>query len=308
MFNLPSNAVNPLVSIDPTDLRKSVIYPALAPIPAKDILTAFKAETAYEKSESSEVAHYGYSMDSTSLVKYLPDGASFQELKGEAYYAWKSAQLLRVVVDGLFVYENRTYRFTQELALKNWDTELSTDGDTDLVAVVEGIAEPTPVTGRAFIPQLGVALSAVPNTFIEDTEIPTSLAITPSGEIVSELGLTIKAVPTIPINPASAEAKSRDTQRLADLTDLQKALTSYKTDNGSYIKSDGLEQTISSKTLFEALVPKYLTAMPVDPLKSTYWYEYTSDGSAYTLRSVAEDSENTKAKYGKAFYYFEATN
>jgi len=67
-----------------------------------------------------------------------------------------------------------------------------------------------------------------------------------------------------------------------------------------------LEQTRSSATLLAALVPTYMTAMPVDPLSNTYWYEYSSlDGTSYKLRSVVEDPTNPSAKKGVTYSYFE---
>jgi hypothetical protein len=68
------------------------------------------------------------------------------------------------------------------------------------------------------------------------------------------------------------------------------------------------EQTLASTTLLQALVPTYLTKLPVDPLTHTYWYEYKSDGSTYYLRCVAEDASDTTAHQGLTYSYLEFTN
>ena len=118
----------------------------------------------------------------------------------------------------------------------------------------------------------------------------------------------ITTTPPVPTSPATAEAKARDVQRKQDLKDLQSALLAYKKANGTYPAVSTPEQTIASTVLLSALVGTYMTALPVDPLSTTYWYQYQSDGFSYSLRSVAENPADPLAKQGAVFTYYELTN
>ena len=134
------------------------------------------------------------------------------------------------------------------------------------------------------------------------------MVITPSGESTTTLASSITAVPPVPTTPADSSAIARDAQRKKDLADLQTALEEYKTKNGSYPKATDLQQTVSSQLLMTALVPNFLTAMPIDPLPSVYWYEYTSDSTSYILRAVAENSGDQSAIKGVGYYYYQLTS
>lgn len=87
--------------------------------------------------------------------------------------------------------------------------------------------------------------------------------------------------------------KSRDGQRKADISRLQSALESYKTDNGVY-----------PAALAELVDEGYIAELPVDPLdgqavpdvgNSTFGYEYyaSTDGNTYNLLAPLEEGGAT---------------
>lgn len=304
--NLPSSTANPLITVKDADLKQSLLYPLLQPVPLPDILAAVSKETGYQKISGQQVAHYTYTLNASSLAKYLPEGGTFSQLTAEVYYSWKTSEPLLAIVNGTFTYQNVTYQLQQHFDYHNWGQTLATDTDAYLAAVTGDDTSSKPVSASVskLVDELGVSLATIPNTIPAATET----AITPSGEKITAVTSPITTVPTGIAATATATAIVRDTQRLSDLSDLKKALQKYKTKEGNYPITTGLVQTRSSQTLLDALVPTYLTAMPVDPLPNTFWYEYKSDGSTFTLRSVAEDKTNAQAKAGKAFSYFEVTD
>jgi prepilin-type N-terminal cleavage/methylation domain-containing protein len=93
-----------------------------------------------------------------------------------------------------------------------------------------------------------------------------------------------------------ARIKARNTVRMADLSNIQKALNMYYQDNGSYPISGGWTGTCSafgSKTTSGAngwipnLAPTYMPILPVDPKAQSstvacYLY-YSTDGKEYKL-------------------------
>ena len=212
-------------------------------------------------------------------------------------------------LSGKITYQSQSYDVNFDYTYSSWGTSLDTATDVDLGK----IATPTSVPVRTIsdvVHDLGIlSVAALPNTLPADviSAAPTSTAIVPSGQTLAAAGLPIAAGSPPPLLPG-ADAKKDDDQRLKDLQDLQSALQSYKKVIGSFPVSNGTEQTGASATLFSALVPKFITAMPVDPLSSMYYYGYTSDGSTFTLRAIAEDGSRLEAKQGSNYYYFQITN
>jgi hypothetical protein len=97
----------------------------------------------------------------------------------------------------------------------------------------------------------------------------------------------------------SAELLARDTQRKADLRSIQSALAEYYSKFGYYPStSDKLIETRTrNNILTKALIPDFLSALPVDPWTDKYYYGYKSNGTAYELSAVLgnnEDAEGTK--------------
>ena len=169
-------------------------------------------------------------------------------------------------------------------------------------------ASPTATASPSISPTASPSASAVVTISPSASPSPSQAAISPTGQSITTALDPITVPPPLPVTPASVDSQSRDVQRLKDLTDLQTALNRYKAVVGSYPKTAGLEQTRSSVTLLNALVPSYMSAIPVDPLSDSNWYEYQSDGTTFTLRAIAEDSSNAKAKQGVAYSYFEITS
>lgn len=174
-----------------------------------------------------------------------------------------------------------------------------------------------PSPGVTPSPSVSPTASATPSATSSPTASATpsatptatpSTAIVPTGESISQVESSLTQAPIAPSQTVSDAAKLRDTQRKEDLSDLGSALNAYKSDHGSYPSVEGTVQTINSSILFNALVPKYLTKMPVDPLAHTYWYGYSSNGISYQLTSVAEDYTDSGAQKGQSYYYYYVKN
>lgn len=96
---------------------------------------------------------------------------------------------------------------------------------------------------------------------------------------------------------SGAQSKARDTRRKTDITAIAKALEMYYLDNGKYPSSSGSTTVNASwstsndaswQYLANALVPKYLPSLPVDPTNSpngftagtSYSYSYYGGNSS----------------------------
>ena len=109
--------------------------------------------------------------------------------------------------------------------------------------------------------------------------------------------------PTLPTDSAA----TRDKQRTTDLNKIKTVLEEYKESKGTYPISKAVDRTNASTVLKGAIVPSYLSSLPVDPLEDKYWYGYTSDGYSFTLTSILEDTDSSGLQ-GDNVKYQEITN
>jgi len=92
---------------------------------------------------------------------------------------------------------------------------------------------------------------------------------------------------------SSAQAKARDARRLEDINSLQKALTIYNSDNGTYPVQVATSTITASSAVMTALISNgAISATPRDPTSPTYDYSYVSDalGGTYKLIFCLETS------------------
>ncbi|MBU6389131.1 type II secretion system protein GspG, partial [Patescibacteria group bacterium] len=310
---LPANTTTPLVEFSSANINKTLLYAALYPVPLTGILDAVKTETNYEKQtvNGKPAAHYKYGLDAGKLKVYLPSGATISQPAAEIVYLWNGGQPVSSILTGTLSYQGHTYQLKESENYLQWNGSSAATSTNPAIMKLTGTdgsgQAPSVVSVSDFIAQLGIAnLQSVPNTLSSSTGT-TIQPITPTGQTVTSVSSPLTTVPPLPAATPSDQAKQRDIQRLADLGDLQQALENYKAAKGSYPVTTTLQQTRSSQLLLNDLVPTYLTGLPVDPLPNTFWYEYQSDGKGYVLRSVAEDSTNSKAVKGKAYYYYQLT-
>jgi len=88
-------------------------------------------------------------------------------------------------------------------------------------------------------------------------------------------------------NYLGVRSKGRDTQRKADLLQIQTAMELYRSDNDSYPAS-----LPACDSVFSSGGITYMQKLPCDPMNtSPYLYAYQSvpDGSAYTLAVCLEN-------------------
>jgi len=90
-----------------------------------------------------------------------------------------------------------------------------------------------------------------------------------------------------------AESQTRDVKRISDLRAISYALELYSIDHGHYPRILP-ESESKEKLLREALVPKYLSRLPQDPLFPKKRYYYQSVGSLAEDFLLIADLENEK--------------
>lgn len=96
------------------------------------------------------------------------------------------------------------------------------------------------------------------------------------------------------VSLSSARIRARDTRRAADLRQVALALEMYFDDNDRY---PGTADSESWNTQLTLLVPKYLAALPLDPINdATHKYKYYMDDDklGYILASASlEDASSS---------------
>lgn len=89
------------------------------------------------------------------------------------------------------------------------------------------------------------------------------------------------------------QTRARNAERTTEIAAVQKALEMYRIDNSVYPTNDG---SYSFAPLASALVPKYMSAIPTDPISTTP-YNYVTDGAGmYAIKIIYEP--NTVCKRG----------
>jgi hypothetical protein len=306
---LPLNTSPAIRTVSSDPIHETLLTTVLQPLSLKTLLNSVKSEQGYSKQtyQGQKVAVYQYVLQPDKVRSLLATGITFDTVKATVSYYWKTGLPVEAVVTGTFKLQSLAYTYKNTAFYGGWDGALPTEV-ADLPTATDSALLPT----ADFIAQLGIKPQALPglDPAIANA-LPTDLApIKPTGTTSTTVDVALPTLnPPIPPTEASADAKNRDTQRRHDLADLQTVLERYKTVVGTYPKvAAPFEQTRSSASLLKALVPNYLTAMPVDPINATYWYEYSSDGATYKLRSVAEDASRPEAKLGLLYHYYEVTS
>jgi hypothetical protein len=315
-----SNESPELVSVKGDLMAKTLLQPVLQPIPLEKLLTLPTGELAYQKQTGTKagtvLSAHSFTVSSDKLKEFFPVGAVLENFTLTTRYTWAqgsipAGQTSTADLKGTVTYLQKKYNYTAAWRYGEWDQPLATSDDTSggLEALSGDVV--TPVSMSSATAQMGIiSLASLPNT-LSETESGSSAAtgpVTPTGEGITVAGSRITLEPPVPTKPATAEAKLRDTQRLKDLSDAKKALEAYKKTTGNYPVSITLLQTTEGGILLSELVSTYLTKLPIDPSKTVYWYEYTSNGTSFTLRAVAEDPESATVKQGSVYPYFEVTN
>jgi hypothetical protein len=331
-----------VISVNDGAMHKTLLYPALQPIMLETLLKSVDAETAYRQEVSGNgitQTAYAYSVKNDMLASAFPADSTLKDTGLIVRFTQKQGGTAGIPVEaqfkGTMVYKDQEYAVDAHYFYTGWSQILDVSMNPDLakVTTTEGAISKTVAEVAQLLGIL--SLDALPNT-LSDTDLappsstpvttssptpistatpsaaptatPASTAITPTGESVTVAGTPLSYQPPVPPSIPGAQANAHDTQRLKDLQDLKTALENYKKDTGSYPVALSLAQTGASGTLISALVPKYLTAMPIDPTKTVYWYGYYSDGNTFTVSSVAEDGSRIEAKVGYTYRYFEVTN
>ncbi|CAN5158286.1 hypothetical protein BH11PAT4_BH11PAT4_4430 [soil metagenome] len=315
-----SNEKPELVSIKSSLVAKTLLQPVLQPISLEKLLTLPTGELAYQKQTGTKagtmLSAHSFTVGTDKLKDFFPAGAVLENFTLTTRYTWAqgsipAGQPTTADLKGTVTYLQKKYTYTSAWRYGNWDKPLETSEDISGGLAALSAKTATPASMSSATAQMGIlSLASLPNTLSETEGGATTATgpITPTGEGITIAGSKIIVAPPVPAKPASAEAKARDVQRLKDLSDTKLALEAYKKVKGSYPVSITLLQTTEGGMLLTELVSTYMTKLPIDPSKTVYWYEYTSNGTSFTLRAVAEDPESATVKQGSVYPYFEVTN
>ena len=99
-----------------------------------------------------------------------------------------------------------------------------------------------------------------------------------------------------------------DQIRKADLANIKDALEKYFVANDKFPEASSAIKTSDSGNILEqALVPKYLDKLPLDPLTPKYYYSYQSDGQTFQLTCVLEDKTDPEGTSVGQYYIYKLT-
>lgn len=102
-------------------------------------------------------------------------------------------------------------------------------------------------------------------------------------EILVALAIFMLITGIAAVSYQSANRRSRDARRQADLEEVRTKLEIWRADNPAtgYPAGDWTAMTAT-------LVPAYLTVAPQDPRPTLYWYYYNGTATAYSLCAYME--------------------
>ncbi len=119
---------------------------------------------------------------------------------------------------------------------------------------------------------------------------------------------TTTPVTTTTTPTTSSTANVNDAKRKEDLASLKTALKAYYTANQKYPIAATTEKSSDSVAL-KALVPDYLSALPLDPLSPTYYYGYKStDGLSFELTAALEDKTDPSGITAGSIFLYKVTD
>jgi hypothetical protein len=283
-------------------VQKTILPTVLAPIPLDQLLGKVGAVQQYRGGRES--VSYLYSITPASINDLFPAGSMLKNPQLSVLYPTRKAAYPSV------------YQFSAEVTLGAEVYQYSVQGTaapaagelSETLRQVD-VSSEEKISVKDFIASLGFSPSLFPDVDAIDAEDPNTRSfepLSPTGTSTTTIKAPITTTPALTAD--TPEARTRDAQRAADLTLLEKVLTEYAKRRGAYpisSKAAPFEQVQSSNALLSGLVPDFLISLPIDPVPLTFWYEYASDGTTYTLRSVAESPQTSGAKKGVAFYYLE---
>ena len=120
-------------------------------------------------------------------------------------------------------------------------------------------------------------------------------------ELILVIGIigTLSAIVVVAVNPTKQLRKTRDSERRSEIAELQKALNQYQIKNGDFPETIlpgygnaypicQYGQTDDSCLNIDAIVPDYVSEIPIDPLAEVgalhTWYEVFQDsGQAFVV-------------------------
>lgn len=324
-LGFPANVDTAPARMAATDLDDTLLAPVVRAFPLETLLAAVRTEQAYEKVSVNQkpAAAYQVSLAPEQLQAMFPKDSIIQELSAVVALAWASdtataGEPLDVQLTATFRYQERTYRYTSHWQYLNWGEQAPGSEELIALATTDPATVATVLSTEGVVARLGITFNALPHgggvTSGLEEEPAGFTPIIPSGDVITVIQNPRTGNPPVPVQPASTEAKDRDLQRKQDLQDIKKAIDQYKLVTGDYPFVTGEVQLGSDATLFGALVPNYLTKMPVDPLNSTYFYTYnvvTGTGGSvtgYYIRSILEDHADPAAVPGSRYSYYQLTN
>lgn len=111
------------------------------------------------------------------------------------------------------------------------------------------------------------------------------------------------------MNLNTTREKARDAQRVANVNQISNAIAFYQNDNGGVPPGDsGVEYVNGNPEWIPGLVPKYMSAVPSDPIDvDEHKFHYSRQGNDYEVISFLEQNGNDAAcgDGGSSCQYYE---
>src|SRR5690606_10250561 len=82
-----------VLTVDGTELRDTILYPALRPVPIEAVLSSVNSTTAHQKRQSSgrTVTAYSVTLATEGLADHFPSGATLSGVEAIIELTWKQA-------------------------------------------------------------------------------------------------------------------------------------------------------------------------------------------------------------------------
>jgi len=101
---------------------------------------------------------------------------------------------------------------------------------------------------------------------------------------------------------------TNDAKRKTDLSNIKVALKAYYQAKQTYPVAAVSQKTSDLNNALTALVPDYITTLPVDPLSPVNYYSYVSDGKTFTLTCALEDRTDSSGRAAGNYYIYTVTD
>ncbi len=333
-------------NVSDSELKSTVLGALRIPSP-ETLLAASGAVVSHGVYKGSDATYdrITTSPDATALVEVLPGGATLKNATLTHYVAWKSARLSVSQLQAILVYGDIEYKLVVRWNYSGYGAPVSAPQEAiELLSATElenltaeaygallGIRpgdlptlDASPQPSGSPTPSASPVPTASTTPFVSPSASPSVVAsprasssaggtsaVTPRNGGITSPRTEVTASPPAPLTVPDAAALDRDRKRKQDLADIQAALEAHKKANGSYPSAPNFIQLSASQAFFTAMLPTFLTAVPVDPTPDVRAYSYrtieVAGSRVYVLRAILENGSDPDGQQAGAQRHYLVT-